>query len=269
VILTDVVPLWPALTKWTFAFFAKRFGDVEIVVSTRFFGPGETRRLKFKEFMDYCLGAPIADPPADSTPLYCALQPFRQTSPLMSDFCWPDALENLYGSFEGAARDWYLQNSGLLLIGPKGTVTPLHVDRFNTHAWLAQLQGTKHCLFFSPEEIAAAMQGRVNPTWPDGPAEEHGVNATLHIDEIANVRDCVAHEAVLEPGDLLVFPRGWYHRVIALEPSISMSFNFVGTTNFAAHMLEIIRDLPRWSRRLNTPALRAQLGITWKPSDFL
>jgi hypothetical protein len=53
-----------------------------------------------------------------------------------------------------------------------------------------------------------------------------------------------------------------------MDPSITLTFNFVNKTNFALHLLEICRDLPRWVKRIDVPEFRRRAGITWGPQDF-
>jgi hypothetical protein len=268
VILTDAMADWPALRKWTFEFFAARAGDQQVEVAEQFFGPARRFNMPFGPFLEYCEDRSIlAHAIEDSARLYCAYQPFSHESDLLDDFQWPPILRNLYATLEGAAYDWYLRSFGVLLIGPAGTITPLHVDMFGTHAWLAQLRGRKHLLFFTPDEVPRmlARAGHSARLAPDG----RPVRGTVSLESLIDFRDARAYEAVLEPGEMIVFPQGWYHYVTSLEPSISLSFNFVNETNFAAHMLETMRDLPRWTRRLNGhPQLREQMGITWTAQDF-
>jgi hypothetical protein len=259
---------WPALDKWTFEFFIARAGDRQVEVAEQFFGPSRRFNMPFEGFLKYCQDRSIlAHAFDDRSRLYCAYQPFSSESDLLEDFRWPPLLRNLYASMEGAARDWYLRSFGVLLIGPAGTITPLHVDMFGTHAWLAQLRGRKHVLFFPPDEVPRLLAdaGHTARLAPDG----RPLRGTVSLESLIDLRQARAYEAILAPGEMVVFPQGWYHYVSALDPSISLSFNFVNETNFAAHMLETMRDLPRWTRRVEAhPRLREQMGITWTADDF-
>ncbi len=87
-------------------------------------------------------------------------------------------------------------------IGPAGTRTPLHYDWKD--AAIAQLEGVK----------------RVYVLPPDDPRVD---NRESRFGD-ADVTRLGAREVILGPGDLLFLPTGWWHEVIALEPSVTVSF---------------------------------------------
>lgn len=97
-----------------------------------------------------------------------------------------------------------------LWIGPAGTCTPLHHDQ--NSAWLVQLEGRKRVWLASPLEpalldTAEGVFNRADPTIP----------AAGEAAEIA------WRSVVLQPTDAVFIPVGWWHRVVALDPSISVS----------------------------------------------
>jgi hypothetical protein len=257
VIITDVVGRWPAYGKWTFEYLADRFGDQDIVVRDRYQSggrPGAGLAMKLRTYMQYC-----EDPTRLPTritprhPFYFAFEAFSGDSELLADFTWPEAIDNLYSTLGPQVYDWFLRYNAVLLIGPAGTVTPLHEDLFGTHAFLAQFVGRKRAVFFPPDvrlDKPSAISTRL-----------------AGLPEIAR-DDAPAYETVVSAGEMLVFPRGWRHEVTSLDPSISLSINFVNGTNLVAHMLEIFRDLPAWAARLNAPGVREALAISWQAKDF-
>lgn len=105
-------------------------------------------------------------------------------------------------------------------IGPKGTLTPLHRD--DTDNLFAQVWGQKRFTLAAPHHREAlgtwstAPKGGldgcdVNPDAPDYqrfPASQH----------VPFVR------VVLEAGDLLFLPEGWFHQVESVSTSLSVNF---------------------------------------------
>jgi ribosomal protein L16 Arg81 hydroxylase len=71
-------------------------------------------------------------------------------------------------------------------------------------------------------------------------------------------------EVVLHPGEVLFIPANWYHYVVSLDPSISLTFNFINAANFGAHFMSTVTDLPAWSRKLDKARLRTALGFQWQ-----
>jgi hypothetical protein len=97
-----------------------------------------------------------------------------------------------------------LPGGSSLWLGPAGTVTPLHHD--TTNILFHQIYGRKQFLLISPheEEVRAGARGFYAAHDP----QRFGGS-------VMNV--------VLEPGEALFLPAGWWHEVRSLDVSISFS----------------------------------------------
>jgi Cupin-like domain len=103
------------------------------------------------------------------------------------------------GHLTGGTSFWF---------GPAGTTTSFHHD--STNILFHQLYGRKRFVLAAPYEpllldCAEGFYSSLDPDLPSFPAE---------------VR---THEVVLEPGETLFLPAGWWHKVTALDVSISFS----------------------------------------------
>jgi len=102
--------------------------------------------------------------------------------------------------------------------GPVGTITPLHHDPLNL--MMAQVYGRKRWRIISPEQTPllynyVGVFSKVDCENPD-------------YNRYPLFKDVNIIETVLEPGELIFIPVGWWHQVKALDISISLSFtNFV------------------------------------------
>lgn len=102
--------------------------------------------------------------------------------------------------------------------GPGGTVTPLHHDTSNI--FLAQVLGSKKIRMISPNQTPllynyVGVFSKVDCENPD--YENYPLFRNVNI-----------IETVLEPGEVLFIPVGWWHHVRSLDISISVSFtNFI------------------------------------------
>lgn len=114
---------------------------------------------------------------------------------------WPTYFDKM-----GPPRFW---------LGPAGTVTPLHCD-YDDNIF-AQIWGSKriflapphHDEFLYPREANAILFGSpFNPEAPD-------------FAQFPLARQAALIECIVEPGDLLYVPAGWYHQVRALTFSLS------------------------------------------------
>ncbi|MDT4810618.1 Cupin-like domain protein [compost metagenome] len=105
-------------------------------------------------------------------------------------------------------------------IGPKGTLTPLHRD--DTDNLFAQVWGRKSFILAAPHHRQALG------TWstsPQGGLEGCDVNPDkTDYDRFPGAREVVFLRIVLEAGDLLFLPDGWFHQVESVTTSLSVNF---------------------------------------------
>lgn len=114
---------------------------------------------------------------------------------------WPTYFDKM-----GPPRFW---------LGPAGTVTPLHCD-YDDNIF-AQIWGAKriflspphHDEFLYPKEANAILFG--SPFDPESPDFE----------KFPLARQATMIECIVNPGDLLYVPAGWYHQVRSLTFSLS------------------------------------------------
>ncbi len=130
-------------------------------------------------------------------------------------------------------------------IGPAGAVTGLHKD--DSHNLLAQLYGRKRVLLFSPRNEPWIYPSRkydygARLSYVDAEAPDHARYPLF--------QNAEREELILAPGEMLFIPRGHWHQVRSLEPSISVScfaqsyFEYLKTTpeslRWLAHKLRLL-----------------------------
>ncbi|TQV93160.1 hypothetical protein V2A60_003523 [Cordyceps javanica] len=156
---------------------------------------------------------------------------------MIPDFCWASVPS--FHPFDPAKVKPTLQEPELnAWFGPAGTTTPLHTDLYNN--LLCQVVGTKYVRLYPPQadEYMRPMPKNVNGVdmsntsaidlgliegWDE--CDDDFDEAADFIREVQeSLEDVEYFECILEPGDTLLIPVGWWHYVRSLSVSFSVSF---------------------------------------------
>lgn len=225
VILTDVAHEWPALRLWSRPeYFAETFGDTQMTVCMgRAADPHCDRNfwkyLRTMSMRDYAMWVKDAGTTNDgyliSNNRLLENEHFHR---LLADIIPPQqyvdpARFHTYMSF------WF---------GPAGTRTPLHHDGNNI--LFCQVAGRKEFFLVDPLEtdLLPQAEGFYAHTSVPFDMEEEGVRAP------DAAFGWPARRVVLQPGEALFLPVGWWHQVRALDMSVSISFlNFHADNQFS------------------------------------
>jgi len=205
VILTDVVPRWPAFSRWSPADLRARFGAAEIEMSIGR-ATDDDPDVRFKE---HCRSTTLADyvdrvlAAGETNDVYLIANNRNLARPQLAGLLADIALPTGYFDESRSAA------CGALWFGPAGTVTSLHHDTSNILFF--QVVGRKRVRMYPPDEprLLAAARGVYSTLDPERP----GLEGAYGLDE------------VLLPGEALFLPVGWWHHVRALDLSISVAFN--------------------------------------------
>lgn len=196
-LLTGIVQRWP-LARLTPDALRERFSHLEVrarvgdYINTAFAPDRAMQDMTMVAYLDLVAAGTEGLPP------YLGNLELRELNQLCH---WPNYFEKM-----GPPRFW---------VGPAGTVTPLHCDYDDN--LFAQVWGRKriflspphHDAFLYPREANAILVGSpFDPEAPDFDAYPLAQQATMI-------------ECVVEAGDLLYVPAGWYHQVRSLTFSLS------------------------------------------------
>jgi hypothetical protein len=206
---------WPAVAKWTPDYLKSLVGAAAVQVQSGRNADADfernmaahTETMPFDAFIDR-IAAPGA---GNDTYLTAYNSAANETalSVLHEDQGFLDAFLTRTG---GAPR-------GMLWIGPQGAFTPLHHDLTNN--LLIQLVGRKSVLMAAPGETPKLYN-------------DHHVYSRIRdltepdiVARFPKLDGLQVHRVVLEPGDALFVPLGWWHQVTTLEFSVMLT-----NTNF-------------------------------------
>jgi hypothetical protein len=194
---SGLVKRWP-LTALTPQTLRERYSHLQVrarvgdYINTAFAPDRAMQDMSMLEYLE------LADSGKHDLPPYLGNLELRELNSLCH---WPTWFDKM-----GPPRFW---------IGPAGTVTPLHCD-YDDNIF-AQIWGSKriflspphHDEFLYPREANAILFG--SPFDPEAPDFE----------QFPLARQATMIEVIVNPGDMLYVPAGWYHQVRALTFSLS------------------------------------------------
>jgi hypothetical protein len=220
VIITGMLDNWPALHKWGCDYFRQTLAGREVEVQFGREADGDyeknsiahKRKMAFGEYIDRVERGPSND-------FYMTANNDSANRAALSEL-WQDILplpEYLNPHAPGAGFLWF---------GPAGTITPLHHDLTNN--FMAQVIGRKKIKLISVAETARLYNSRhcfseIDLGQPD-------------LARFPAFQGVPVAECILQPGEILFLPVGWWHYVEGLDLSVTMAFtNFRWDNDFYSH----------------------------------
>jgi hypothetical protein len=232
VILRNLTRDWLPPERWTLDRMASEYGTARVVAAALENGTlldDPATGVVFRQVLVRDFIASLSAPGAAADYVMAPTSNFPAT--LARDYRVPSYCE---GAAHLRAKVW---------IGKAGTVTPVHRDvPHNLHV---HLTGRKRWLLFPPG--AAGMYPRgffsgmpnfssVDPEAPD-------------YDRHPRFRDVKALGGIVEPGETLFIPRGWWHHTRTLDDAVSMNFWWGGTLVLLASLASTLYKRTRGIRR--------------------
>jgi len=196
-LIAGAVKRWPLCALGPDAL-RERFGDVPVrarvgdYVATAFAPDRAMRDMPLRDYLD--LGAA----PDSELPPYVGNLELRELNAMCH---WPSWFGRM-----GPPRFW---------LGPARTVTPLHCD-YDDNIF-AQVWGSKRIFLAPPHHDEFLYTREANPVLFGSPFDPEAPD----FDAFPLARRAAIVEVVVEPGDMLYVPAGWYHQVRALSFSLS------------------------------------------------
>jgi ribosomal protein L16 Arg81 hydroxylase len=213
VIILDMMSNWQAIKQWCPEYLKTKYGEakVEILVdrnSDRNYEINVQNHKKtvcLKEYIEMVVsGGETNDYYMVANNQTLEREEFKS---LLNDVKMPDFLDSI--NIKQKIFFWF---------GPGGTITPLHHDPMNLI--MAHIYGRKRWRLIDPKYTThiynhIGVFSKIDLENPD-------------YEQYPLFKDVPVIETILEPGEIIFVPVGWWHQVKGLDVSIALSFtNFV------------------------------------------
>jgi len=202
-IIEDIAQSWPALKKWTPDFFKQQHGDKQVKVYNESFVEAgdnymsQAKSISLKEFIDAIM--------TTSQDLRMFLYNIKSGIPeLVNDVVFPDLVDGLSKQFI------------FMFFGCKGSVTQMHFDIDMSHVFHTAIFGRKTITLFPFEQgknlhhYPFTCRSYVDVHQPD-------------FNEYPGLKNVEGYRVVLEPGETLFIPSGYWHHLVYEEASCAIS----------------------------------------------
>lgn len=266
VVMTHAIDEWPALRKWTPEWFRTAMGDKRVSVD------GVQR--SFAEYIELIENSD----PGTPAPYIREVKMTRPADPigqrgfvpevlpeLMADLRpYPPFCNNRLMSRHLPLRLQWPDGLWELLIGGSGARYPtLHIDSMHFHAYLMQIYGPKEVLCFAPDqrpllyaddnEGLSKIRNPFDFEQPDFPL----------------YANAVGQRTLLQPGDTLFIPCGWWHVTRMPATSITVTTNTVTRSNWRGYSRDFCTTAEAPLRVKLKLAYMAALGVAFDLVDLL
>lgn len=236
VVLIDGAAHWPAVKRWNPELFRAELGDRLVPIGDQY--------MRVADFIDGVVNA-TQDRPA---PYLQGTGEGRYLADLFPELVGDIDPEPIYAEpnwltarfFPGSLR--HQLNRGpraeIFFGGLGAGFSRLHWDMLHVHVFAAQVFGTKSWLLFSPDDSPNLYP---HPKYSN--VSEVSDLFAADVEKFPLLRKAQGHRVLLEPGEMLFVPAGWWHTTTLSEPSISISINSANASNWRS----LVRDI--WQQK--------------------
>jgi len=265
VVISGALEHWKACQTWSPEYFKERYGSMPLKVEGQnhtmpnYMPTGaNSETITMSKFIDHVKSSSKENPAPYLRNVWIEkfIPELLADIDPMPEYFLPNWLEDrlakpLYSRLHGGRAELYIGGRG-------GKFPVLHYDSWHIHTFLCQVYGTKEYTLFPPDQGAFLYR-----------SDYH--TSSISVDDIDNVdlkkyplfAKATPIRLLLQPGEILVVPAGWWHMARIVTPSITVSVSRVNSTNwndFARELREVapahLRPLV-WAYLTSFRAIRA------------
>ena len=243
VIISGISKQWPAYNKWTWDYIKSLVGNVKVGVYNNVRAGakvpvnGNDGEMLFGEYLDLIQKGPVE--------LRIFLFNIFKHAPIVNeDFVYPDKL-----------MKGFLKSYPMLFVGGEGSIAHMHYDLDLSHIFHTQFIGRKRVLLLKNDQSPLIYK---MPFTVESAASFVDWHEHLDTDKFPGLKYAQAYEAILEHGDTMFMPTGYWHHMQYLQSGLALSLRALPSGVFAklntiSHLLGmrgfnnmLIKLAPEW-----------------------
>jgi len=243
VVISGLSKDWPALNKWTWDYFIEIVGKEKVGLYNNTRADANTpvngydEEMLFGDYLEMVKKGPVA--------LRIFLfNIFKYAPQIVHDFTWPDHL------IKG-----FLKKYPMLFVGGEGSVAHMHYDIDLSHIFHTQFIGKKRVLLLENNQSPFIYK---MPLTVESAANFVGWENGLDETAFPALKYARGYTTVLEHGDTLFMPAGYWHHMQYMESGFAMSLRaldetLTGKLNGFYHIVPmrlmnnfLIKTRPKW-----------------------
>ncbi len=217
-VITGLAKQWPAYNKWTWDYFKQIVGDKKVGlynnVKSDAYTPINTADdyKTFGEYVDMIQNGPAAW-------RIFLFNIFTHAPQLTEDFTWPEEL-----------MKGFVKKYPMLFTGGQTSITHMHFDIDLSHILHTQFAGRKRVLLFCHEEQYKLYR---KPFEVLSLADFSNYNTEIgkpDYEKFPALKHATGYELIMEHGDTLFMPAGYWHHMEYLDSGFAMSLRALQNT---------------------------------------
>ena len=211
VVIKDMAKKWPAYSKWNWAHFKQLVGEQKVGlynnIKSDAYTPINTAD-DYKTFGEY-IDMISAGPAAWRIFLFNI---FDHAPQLVQDFTWPEHL-----------MKGFVKKYPMLFVGGQTSITHMHFDIDLSNILHTQFAGRKRVLLFPFKEQHKLYRKPWEVLSMADFSNYYADTSKIDYDKFPALKQAKGYEVILEHGDTLYMPAGYWHHMEYLDSGFAMS----------------------------------------------
>ncbi|HSU29391.1 MAG TPA: cupin-like domain-containing protein [Chitinophagaceae bacterium] len=211
VIIKDTASQWPAIKKWNWDYFKDLVGDKKVPIYNNVKSDAYTPinsaddYKTFGEYIDMIRSGPAAW-------RIFLFNIFDHAPQLINDFAWPEHL-----------MKGFIKKYPMLFTGGATSITHMHFDIDLSHILHTQFGGRKRVLMFPFKEQHKLYRKPFEVLSLADFSNYYENNGTPDYSKFPALKLAEGYDFILEPGDTLFMPSGYWHHMEYIESGFALS----------------------------------------------